>query len=57
MYFWIYKDIKGEWRWRFYADNSKIIASSGEGYKNEADIVHAINLIKLNSSFAKIWKK
>jgi uncharacterized protein YegP (UPF0339 family) len=30
----IYKDTKGEWRWRRIARNGQIIATSGEGYKN-----------------------
>ncbi|MFA5368820.1 MAG: DUF1508 domain-containing protein [Candidatus Paceibacterota bacterium] len=56
MYFYIFKDVIGEWRWRFYADNYKIIASSGEGYRNESDVLYAINLIKQNSSIAQILK-
>ena len=30
----IYQDKQGEWRWRRVAANNKIIATSGEGYKN-----------------------
>jgi uncharacterized protein YegP (UPF0339 family) len=40
------KDAKGEWRWRLKASNGKIIADSGEGYKNEADCIAAIELVK-----------
>ena len=32
MKFHIYKDDKGEWRWRLKAINGKILADSGEGY-------------------------
>jgi uncharacterized protein YegP (UPF0339 family) len=35
----IYKDSKGEWRWRKTAANGKIVGSSAEGYKNQADCV------------------
>lgn len=36
---------KGGWRWRFVADNGKIVAS-GEAYVNKADCLHAIALLK-----------
>jgi uncharacterized protein YegP (UPF0339 family) len=32
--FEVYSDSKGEWRWRFKADNGRIIADSAEGYNN-----------------------
>jgi uncharacterized protein YegP (UPF0339 family) len=32
MKFHIYKDYKGEWRWRLKVANGKIIADSGVGY-------------------------
>lgn len=35
MKFEIYKDAKGEWRWRLKA-NGRIVADSGEGYKTRA---------------------
>jgi uncharacterized protein YegP (UPF0339 family) len=28
----VYKDLKGEWRWRIKARNGEIIADSAEGY-------------------------
>ena len=34
----------GEWRWRLRGDNNETV-SSGESYKNEADCLHAIELI------------
>ena len=33
MTFEVYKDQRGEWRWRLRAKNGKKIADSGEGYK------------------------
>lgn len=32
--FVIYKDAKGEWRWKLRASNGRTVADSGEGYKN-----------------------
>ena len=46
MTYYYSKDAKGEWRWRLKASNGKIIADSGEGYKNEADCITAIELVK-----------
>lgn len=39
-------DARGEWRWHLKAANNKIIATSGEGYRNEQDCLAAINLVK-----------
>lgn len=46
----VYKDAKGEFRWRLRAGNGKVIGDSGEGYLNRADCLHAIMLVK--GSFA-----
>jgi uncharacterized protein YegP (UPF0339 family) len=35
----IYKDRRGEWRWRFQAGNGRIVADSGEGYRRKAGAV------------------
>lgn len=40
-----YTDSAGDWRWRIVAGNGRILADSGEGYKNEADCDHALRLI------------
>ena len=50
MYFNIYKDAVGQWRWRLYAANNKIIANSREGYFNKADCLSAIALVKSSTS-------
>lgn len=31
----VYRDRKGEWRWRLKSANGKIVAESGEGYKRK----------------------
>lgn len=46
MAYYIYKDARGEWRWRLRAANYRIIADSGEGYHNKADCLAAIQLVK-----------
>jgi uncharacterized protein YegP (UPF0339 family) len=51
----IYKETAGQWRWRLYAANNKIIANSGEVYFNKADGLSAIGLVK-SSTTAPIRK-
>lgn len=46
MRFKVYKGQNGDWYWRLVADNGKIIADSAEGYRNKADLEHAIMIIK-----------
>ena len=44
--FELYKDTKGEYRWRLQAKNNKIIADSGEGYTRKANCEGGIRLAK-----------
>jgi uncharacterized protein YegP (UPF0339 family) len=44
--FEIYKDEMLEFRWRFKANNGRILAESAEGYNNPANCEHAIILVK-----------
>lgn len=46
----VYKDARGEWRWRLLAANNQIIATSGEGYQNKQDCLSAIELVKNSRS-------
>ena len=41
-----FKDHKGEWRWRLKAANGRIIADSGEGYKNEQECLDDIERVR-----------
>lgn len=50
MFYSLYKDIAGYWRWTLFAANNRKIANSGEGYVNKSDAVHAINLVKSSQS-------
>lgn len=52
--FYVYKDVKSEWRWRFVAKNSKIIAVSSESYHNLSDCEHSIELITTQGPQAPI---
>ena len=53
--FVIYKDNAGEYRWRLFAKNSKIIADSAEGYKRRSDCVHGARLVSSIAADALIW--
>jgi uncharacterized protein YegP (UPF0339 family) len=46
MSFYIYKDRQGFWRWYLQAVNGRKIADSGEGYNNQQDCLHGIELAK-----------
>lgn len=55
MYYTIYKDVNGHWRWRLSAANHQVIAS-GEAYANRADCEHVINLVKA-SGLAPVYDR
>ena len=38
----IYREKCREWRWRLVAANNRIIADSGEGYKNKKDCIDGV---------------
>ncbi len=44
--FFIYKDSRGEWRWRLRDNNNEIIAVSGEGYTTEYGCKRAVQNVK-----------
>ncbi len=54
--FQVFKDARGEWRWRLQAGNGKSIASSGEGYKSKKDCLSAIDLVK-HANLADVVKE
>jgi uncharacterized protein YegP (UPF0339 family) len=41
----IYRDTNDEWRWRMKAPNGEVIADSGEGYYNYADVTFIVDKI------------
>jgi uncharacterized protein len=52
--FELYKDTKGEFRWRLVASNGQMIANGGEGYKAKADAKAGIESVKKNAPAAPI---
>lgn len=52
--FEIYRDARDEFRWRFQANNGKVLAESGEGYLNRVNCEHGIILIKQEAGNATI---
>jgi uncharacterized protein len=52
--FVIYKDAKGEFRWRLRGKNWEILADSGEGYVRHESCLYAINLIQAEAGRSSI---
>jgi uncharacterized protein YegP (UPF0339 family) len=44
----LYKDRKGEWRWRARHTNGRILADSGEGYKRKRDAVKGLQRLAVS---------
>jgi uncharacterized protein len=55
--FEVYKDAKGEYRWRLVASNGQSIATSGEGYKAMDSAKAGIESVKKNAPIAEIVEK
>ena len=53
----LYKDKKGEFRWRLIASNGQTIADSAEGYKSKDSAKEGIASVKKNAASAKIEDK
>lgn len=56
MAYYVYRDVRNEWRWRLVATNGRIIANSGEGYHNKADCLAGIRLVK-SSNNAPVYEQ
>jgi len=41
----VYKDSKGEWRWRLKASNGRVVATSGEGFKRKRSCTDSWNSV------------
>lgn len=48
MKFYLYRSgvIRRGWRWRLVGANGRIIADSGEAYRNKADCLHGLGLVQ-----------
>jgi uncharacterized protein len=55
--FELYKDAKGEYRWRLLATNGQTIATGGEGYKTKESAKNGIESVKKNAPIAEIEEK
>ncbi len=55
--FELYKDKKGEFRWRFISSNGRILATPSEGYKKKVDCQNGIALIKGDAPAARVEDK
>jgi uncharacterized protein YegP (UPF0339 family) len=44
--FHVYKDNAGEWRWHLKAANGRVVANSGEGYRDRGNCIHAIEIVR-----------
>jgi uncharacterized protein len=56
MKFYVYPDKQGQFRWYLQAENSRIIADSGEGYQNKSDCLAAIELVKKSADVEVLEK-
>lgn len=52
--YWVYRDVRNEFRWTYEASNGLTIAVSSEGYKRKADCLGSIDLMK-GSTYSPIW--
>jgi uncharacterized protein YegP (UPF0339 family) len=48
--YWMYRDNRGEWRWRYDASNGRTIAVSSEGYVKRVDCRHGISLMQASAT-------
>jgi len=55
--FELYKDAKGEFRWRLVASNGQTIATGGESYRSKESAKAGIESVKKNARIAKIEEK
>jgi uncharacterized protein YegP (UPF0339 family) len=54
MRFHRYTDARGQWRWRLWSANNRILADSGQGYDSLADCDHAIALVQQSYNAALV---
>jgi uncharacterized protein len=52
--FELYKDAKGEYRWRLKSGNGQVIATGGEGYTSKAGALNGIEAVKRDAVVANV---
>jgi uncharacterized protein YegP (UPF0339 family) len=57
MYFSLYKDAAGYWRWTLYAGNNRKVADSGEGYNNKQDALGGIGLVMSTNNNTPVYER
>jgi uncharacterized protein YegP (UPF0339 family) len=57
VFFELYKDKGGKFRFRLVGENKKSLAISGRGYKSRGDCQKVIDTIKRNAAKAKVMEK
>jgi uncharacterized protein len=55
MYFYLYKDTRGEWRWTLRSGNHEPISVSSEGYVSKQGALHGIALVKTGAPSAPTY--
>lgn len=55
MYFYLYTDKQGQWRWNLRSANHQIICDSAEGYTSKQGAMHGIALVKTGAATAKTY--
>jgi uncharacterized protein YegP (UPF0339 family) len=52
--FELYKDGKGEYRWRLKSGNGQVIATGGESYTTKAGALNGIEAVKRDAAGANV---
>jgi uncharacterized protein YegP (UPF0339 family) len=55
MYFILYNDSRGEWRWTLRSTNHEAICVSSEGYTAKQGAMHSIAIVKAGAASAKTY--
>jgi uncharacterized protein YegP (UPF0339 family) len=53
MGFEIYKDKRGEWRWRLRASNGQLVAISEEGFASKQNVIRTLESVRKNAAEAE----
>jgi uncharacterized protein YegP (UPF0339 family) len=51
----VYQTTDGEWRWRLWSRNGRIVADSGEGYKRRQDAVRMCERLQDYSAHSSVF--
>lgn len=54
MFFELWQRSDGDWAWRLKAENGRVIATSGEGYRSKADAQHGIVLVQSTTTSTRV---